>query len=187
MHRIELLKALAEYRTPFLEEEAMVERTRRFVMAHVDCFDRKLHPGHVSASAWVVNPARTQVLLMHHKKLDMWLQPGGHADGDPDMLQVVRKETMEETGVDPAHIRLVTERIFDVDVHRVPETGNEPEHLHFDIRFLVEIDDRLPIPGNDESHEIRWVPLHQVLGYNHLRSIYRMVEKTRRIRRSGWF
>lgn len=181
MHRQQLLTALAHYRTLFLEEEAMVERTRRFVLEHEDCFDRKLWPGHVTASAWVVNPARDRVLMLHHKKLDMWLQPGGHADGDPDVLNVVLKETSEETGLAPEHIRLVSDRIFDVDVHVVHESVHDPRHLHFDVRFLVEVDDRIPIPGNDESHEVLWVPLNRVLSFNNLRSIYRMVQKTQRL------
>ena len=160
----------------------MVERVRRFVEAHEDCFHRKLWPGHVTASAWVVNPARDHVLLLHHRKLDMWLQPGGHADGDPDVLNVVRKETSEETGVATEHIRFVSEAIFDVDVHVVHASEHDPRHEHYDVRFLVELDHRLPIPGNSESHQVRWVPLRQVLAYNNLRSIYRMVLKTRRLR-----
>ncbi len=160
----------------------MVERTRRFVAAHADCFDRQLACGHISVSAWVVNPARDHVLLMHHRKLNMWLQPGGHADGDPDVFNVLRKETSEETGLAPECIRLLSEDIFDVDVHVVPANVHEPRHVHYDIRFLVEIDDRLPIPGNDESFEVRWVPLHLVPRYNNLRSIHRLVEKTRRLR-----
>ncbi len=183
MHRRQLLEALDRYRTPFLEEAAMVERTRRFVEAHEDCFDRKLWPGHVSASAWVVSPARDRVLMLHHKKLDMWLQPGGHADGDPDVLNVVLKETSEETGLPPEELRLVDDEIFDVDVHTVHASAFDPRHLHFDIRFLVEADDRHAVPGNDESHEVRWIPLDQVLRLNNLRSIYRMVQKTRRLRR----
>ena len=182
MHRTQLLNALRAYRTVFPEEAAMVERTCRFVTEHEDCFDRKLYPGHVTASAWVVNPARDHVLMLHHKKLDMWLQPGGHADGDPDVLNVVLKETSEETGLDPRHIRLVDDRIFDVDVHVVHPNAFDPRHLHFDIRFLVEVDDDIPIPGNDESHQILWVPLNRVLSFNNLRSIYRMVQKTRRLR-----
>ncbi len=181
MHREQLLRALDGYWTPFLEEAAMVERTRRFIKHHKDCFDRKLRPGHVTASAWVLNPTRSHVLLLHHKKLDMWLQPGGHADGDPDVLSVMIKEVEEETGVSRDHIRLVNGNVFDVDVHVVYQTDNDPRHVHFDIRFLVEMDDDVPIPGNEESHAVRWVPVRQVLAYNNMRSIYRMLEKTRRM------
>lgn len=183
MQRNQLLALLASYRTPFLEEAAMVARTRRFVAQHENCFERTLLPGHVSASAWVINPARSHVLLMHHRKLNMWLQPGGHADGLGDVQAVALAETAEETGIDPAHVRLLDGGIFDLDVHVIHATPRDPRHLHFDPRFLIEIDDRLALPGNDESHALQWVPLGQVARYNNARSIYRMVQKTRRISR----
>lgn len=181
MHRRELLWLLAHYRTPFIEEAGMVERTRHFVMQHSNCFDRRLLPGHVSGSGWVVNPARSHVLLMHHRKLNLWLQPGGHADNDPDIHGVVIKETAEECGLDPSAIKLVDHAIFDVDVHTVYASAHDPRHDHFDIRFLIEIDDTQPVPGNDESHEIGWVALDDVSRFNNARSIYRLVQKTRRL------
>lgn len=159
----------------------MVDRTRRFVLQHDNCFDRSLAPGHVTGSAWVVNPALTHVLMLHHRKLGLWLQPGGHADGDPDITQVVLKETAEESGVELAQLRLVSDSIFDVDVHTVHTSEHDPRHEHFDIRFLVEIDDRLPIPGNDESHQIGWIALDQVMRFNNARSIYRLIQKTRQL------
>jgi hypothetical protein len=77
---------------------------------------------------------------------------------------------------------LLREDIFDVDIHAIPAIGAEPAHAHIDIRFLVEIDDSLAIPGNDESHEVIWVDLHEVPRFNNNRSTYRMVEKTRLLR-----
>ncbi len=159
----------------------MVERTRHFITQHPNCFDRTLAMGHVTGSSWVVNPAHTHVLMLHHRKLNLWLQPGGHADGDADIVQVVLKETAEESGVDIAHVLLVSEDIFDVDVHTVHASKHDPRHEHFDIRFLVELDDRLPVPGNDESHEIGWIALDQVMRFNNARSIYRLIQKTRRL------
>lgn len=159
----------------------MVARSREFVMKHHNCFDRDLLPGHVSASAWILNPSRTHVLMLHHRKLGLWLQPGGHADGNPDMIRVVLKEASEETGIALEQIRLVSDAIFDVDIHTVHASAHDPRHEHFDIRFLVEIDDRLPIPGNDESHEIGWIALDEVMRFNNARSIYRLVQKTRRL------
>jgi 8-oxo-dGTP pyrophosphatase MutT (NUDIX family) len=178
MHRNQLLELLANYRTPFIEEAAMVARAQRFVGAHENCFERSLLAGHVTASAWVVNPARSHVMLLHHRKLNMWLQPGGHADGMADICAVALAETAEESGIDPAHIKLLSAEIFDFDVHVVHANAREPRHFHFDPRFLVEIDDRLDLPGNNESNAVKWVPLGQVLRYNNARSIYRMVQKT---------
>ncbi len=182
MHRQELLSLLSRHQTRFMEEAAYIERARAFVEAHEDCFHCDLWPGHVTGSAWVVSPDRSRVLLLHHRKHEQWFQPGGHADGDADILRVALRETSEETGLDPSHIRLVSEAVFDVDVHSVPASERGPRHDHYDIRFLVEMDDDLEIPGNVESHEVIWVPLHEVARYNRNRSTYRMVDKTRRLR-----
>ncbi len=75
-----------------------------------------------------------------------------------------------------------TAPIFDVDIHTIPPIGAEPRHTHYDIRFLLEIDDRLPVPGNDESHEVLWVPVYEASRFNNNLSTYRMVDKTRRLR-----
>ena len=182
MHRQELLGLLNAHRTRFMDEAANIERARIFVESHSDCFDCDLWPGHVTGSAWVVSPKRDKVLLLHHGKHDQWFQPGGHADGDADILRVALRETSEETGLDKSHIRLVSGDVFDVDVHTIPASARGPRHQHFDIRFLVEMDDFPVIPGNDESHDITWVGLHDITRYNNNRSTYRMMEKTRRIR-----
>ena len=158
----------------------MVKRTLRFIADHHHCFDRNLNRDHVTGSAWVVNPKRSHTLLLHHRKLDRWFQPGGHADGDADILRVVLKETAEETGIDLANITLLQEDIFDVDIHTIYPSDHDDRHEHFDIRFLLEIDDRLPIPGNSESHQVAWIPLTKVSHYNNMRSLHRMVRKSNR-------
>lgn len=165
-----------------MEEVAYVKRAIEFINHHENVFDRHLLPAHVTGSAWVVSPDREQVLLLHHRKHAQWFQPGGHADGDADIVRVARRECAEETGLDPMHIRLIEASIFDVDIHTIPAMPDAPRHEHIDIRFVVEIDDRLAIPGNDESNAITWLPLHQVLRYNNSRSTYRMLEKTRFMR-----
>ena len=182
MHRQELLTLLRQYRTSFMDESAYRRRSIDFVEGHEDCFYRELWPAHVTGSSWVVNPQRTQVIMLHHKKHDQWFQPGGHADGQADILAVALRETHEETGLDPSDIKLLSKKIFDIDIHAIPAIGNEPPHEHIDVRFLLEIDDALPVPGSDESHQVMWVPLMQVSRYNNNRSTYRMVEKTRRMR-----
>ncbi|WP_018953571.1 NUDIX hydrolase [Thioalkalivibrio sulfidiphilus] len=181
MHRQQLLSLLALHRTPFIEEAAFVRRAYDFVSRHPDCFQRDI-PTHVTGSTWVVNPGRDRVLLMHHRKLNQWFQPGGHADGDHDILQVALKEAHEETGLGYEHLRLMADDVFDVDIHITEPTTEDASHEHIDIRFLVEIDDRLPVPGNEESHQVIWVPLTAVSRYNNSRSTWRMVEKTRRMR-----
>jgi len=180
MHRNNLLRQLSNYRTPYLDEAAHVARAVRFIKDNPQSFNRYHFPVHVSGSAWVVNPSRTATLLMHHKKHNRWLQPGGHADDDPDLIRVALKETAEETGINPQDIYLLSPQIFDVDIHTLPERECCPRHQHIDIRYLIEIDDALPVPGNDESHELRWVPLHAIPRFNNSLTMRRMAEKTRR-------
>ena len=182
MHRRQLLSLLENYRTAFNTEAGYVSRIRRFVRQHQNCFDRQQWPGHITGSAWVINPSRDKVLLMHHVKHDQWFQFGGHADGDPDIERVALRETQEETGLPPEAIRLVGGNIFDVDIHTIPASERGPEHMHFDIRFLVEIDDSIPVPGNTESHEVLWIPLEEVTRFNNNLSTCRMLEKSRRMR-----
>ena len=131
-----------------------------------------------------MNQDRSRALMMHHKKLNAWYQPGGHADGESDIIRVALRETAEETGIDPSEIKLVSGEIFDVDIHTVPAHGADPAHEHVDIRFLIEINDQLQVPGNDESHEVLWIDLHNVSHFNRNRSTYRMLEKTRALRNS---
>lgn len=182
MHRTNLLRVLSQYRTPFNTEAGYVHRVRRFVEQHENCFDRLSWPGHMTGSAWVVNPSRDKVLLMHHRKHNQWFQFGGHADGDSNILRVAQKEVQEETGLPPEAIKLLSTQIFDVDIHTIPATETAPAHMHFDIRFLFEIDDSIPVPGNTESHEILWVPLEDITRFNNNLSTCRMLEKSRRIR-----
>lgn len=181
MHRQPLIDLLSRHHTRFMEEAAYVERTLRFVRDNPECFNRN-YPSHVTGSSWVVNPGRSHVLMLHHRKHDQWFQPGGHPEDEVNILQVALRETAEETGVATDHIRLLDNSIFDVDIHSAP-SEEEGVHEHFDIRFLVEIDDALHLPGSIESHDVRWVALHDVPHFNNNRSTYRMVEKTRRLRR----
>jgi 8-oxo-dGTP pyrophosphatase MutT (NUDIX family) len=137
--RERLLEALLAH-APFDDAEArMRDEFFRFVEAHEDCFERTCVPGHVTGSAWIVNPARTRVVLLHHRKLDKWLQPGGHCDGDADVLRVALREANEETGL--RNLRPLSEDIYDVDAHQIPERKKTPAHIHYDVRYLLEADE----------------------------------------------
>lgn len=181
MHRSELLNLLNNHQSRFMDEVAYLRRAIEYIKANTNVFERKALV-HVTASSWVVSPDRQKVLLLHHRKYNHWFQPGGHTDGDADVLRVALRECAEETGIDSSKIKLLDSAIFDLDIHDVPMVGQVPAHGHIDIRFVVEIDDSLPVPGNNESHAIEWVPLHRVLHYNNFRSTYRMLEKTRSLR-----
>jgi 8-oxo-dGTP pyrophosphatase MutT (NUDIX family) len=148
------------------------------VKANALCFERSLLTGHITASALIVNKQRTHTLLTHHHKLEKWLQLGGHSDGDPDPLSVALREAKEESGVEK--ITPVSESIFDVDVHAIPARKNEPEHFHYDIRFLFEADDTEPLTISSESKDLAWVPLIKIEEYTTEESIVRMVRKLQR-------
>ncbi len=170
-----LLHLVQNYQTTDAHEEAMRLRVIEFVQTHENCFDRTLLVGHVTGSAWIVDETGTQTLLMHHRKLDRWFQPGGHCDGDPDVQGVARREAWEETG---AEVWPAGEGIFDIDIHTIPARKQEPEHLHYDIRFLFRADAAKQLLINEESNEIKWIPLNEVHLYNDEESMMRMVRKS---------
>ena len=147
-----------------------------FVLAHPDSLHRSQTKGHLTGSAWIVDPARTRTLLTHHRKLGKWLQPGGHADGDPDLHAVAMREADEETGV--AGLKLVSRQIYDVDRHWIPARGETEGHWHLDIRFMIEADPSAPFVVTDESHDLAWVALSDVAALNPEESMARLVRKT---------
>ena len=175
---LDLLRRHESRAEPGAEAE-MLATFAPFLATHPDALFRSCLTGHLTASAWIVDPARTAVLLLHHRKLARWLQPGGHADGEADLAAVARREAREETGL--ADLRLLTPEVLDVDRHRIPARGAEPEHWHFDVRFLFEADPRAPLAANAESRGLAWVPLAEVATRNPEEPLARLVRKTPRV------
>lgn len=174
MAETNLLEMLNDYVPADEFEWTMWLNTITFVESQPRCFERTLAAGHVTASAWVVSPDRKSVLLMHHRKLNRWFQPGGHCDGNSDTLQVALKEVREETGVVARPLR---QSIFDIDVHTIPGNAREGAHLHYDIRYLLEADLVLEVARNHEAKEVRWILLDEVRLYNASESLLRMRRK----------
>ena len=120
--------------------------------------DRRERPGHFTASALLVNASRDRALLLHHSKLRIWVQPGGHADGNANLLAVALSEATEETGI--AGIRIWGTAI-DLDIHRV-DPPNEDAHLHYDVRFLALAPPAAVVDANHESTDQRWAALEDL-------------------------
>ena len=147
--RYKLCCQLQDYARRHPERRSEAERILRFVESTSDCFERSHESGHITGSAWLLNPDGTKALLTLHRKLGLWLQPGGHADGQTDTLQVALREAEEESGI--AGIEPISAEIYDVDVHRIPPhpASGAPEHLHYDVRYLL----RAPHENYRISHE----------------------------------
>jgi 8-oxo-dGTP pyrophosphatase MutT (NUDIX family) len=182
MHRAGALRLLLEHgELPLSREEALaVEETVSFVGAHPDCLLRTCLEGHLTGSAWIVSPDRRRTLLTHHGKLGKWLQLGGHADGDPDLLAVALREAREESGL--SRIAAVNTRLFDVDRHWIGNRGAEPGHWHHDMRFMIEADPAESLTISSESKNLSWVDVGSVVTLNSEESMARMVRKTLALR-----
>ena len=159
MNRESLIAALHRYYSPYKEEEAYVQDFIRLLL-HPDAYRRDHLPGHITGSAFIVEWSRTQVLLTQHAKLNKWLQPGGHADGEENILSVALREAREETGLD--EFKLLNKEVFDIDIHAIPARDDFPTHLHFDVRFLLEANAKKHLKVTEESHALAWIPMHQL-------------------------
>jgi 8-oxo-dGTP pyrophosphatase MutT (NUDIX family) len=161
MPRHSHLRSLLEALTPADARER--EHKARFVRLLADSqapFSREQFvPGHVTASAFIVNEARDALLLILHAKLGRWLQPGGHVDADDlDVAHAAEREVREEVGLE----QLTPNGVLDVDVHSIPALHSQPAHEHFDVRFLFTAKEARVVAGSD-AQAARWVPIAELL------------------------
>lgn len=169
-------KALEAYK-PGKEEASFQARMLALLQKGPLAFSRELLEGHFTASAWILETTTPAVLLLHHRKLDRWLQPGGHADGNPDLGMVACQEALEETGLELGP--KPPDAIFDLDIHRIPELKGVPAHEHFDVRYLFLLNKKTIPKPNHESRDIAWIPLTEVAEKTgHEPSILRLISKS---------
>lgn len=157
-----LYRKLSEYASSHPEQTECSCKIMRFIEKTPDCFVRSHSAGHITGSAWLLNPDGSKALLTLHRKLGKWLQLGGHADGDTDTLRVALREAQEESGI--SGIVAVHTQIFDVDIHRIPahSASAEAEHWHYDVRYLLRAPhERFCI--SSESCALRWFTHEEIL------------------------
>ena len=154
----DLARSLDAHRPADAHEAADLRQIVEFVGRHPDPFDRRIPEGHLTGSAIVVSPDGGRVLLLRHRKLQRWLQPGGHADpGERAGETVALREALEETGIAGLALHAGAPRPLDVDVHDIPARGGEPAHLHLDLRYLVLAPAEAALARSPmESDEVRW-------------------------------
>ena len=185
MHRLPLLDMLRRYSTRYPDETAVVAQVRQLIENAADCFERTCRPGHVTGSAWILTQDHTRCLLLHHRKLDCWLQPGGHADGQAEIEQVALREAQEESGLTQLELDGNPEDLvpLDIDVHVIPArldaAGNiaEDRHEHHDIRFLVVASADQELVLSEESNDLRWFSCQEVFEVTDEESVLRMMRK----------
>ncbi len=186
MNRGDLLDALAGYVPSRPEEGQSLARIRRFLEESPDPFHRATPEGHVTGSAVVARPDGSAFLLVLHRKLGRWLQPGGHTEAtDASVLDTARREAREETGITVFETP-AGHAILDVDVHSIPAHGRNPAHSHFDIRYLlVTAESHDPAGSEDPARPMRWVTLEQAIAAGVDDSLARALDKARALLTRG--
>lgn len=181
MHRRPLLDLLDLYGAAEPADAGMTARFKVFVRSRADCFQRACPPGHITASAWILDAGERRALLTHHRKLDRWLQCGGHADGDPAVEAVALREAREESGLERFRFPLRDGRLvpLDLDIHPIPERGGEPAHLHYDVRFLLVAAPGQSVRASGESWSLRWFAEDELGSVTGEESVLRLARKAR--------
>jgi 8-oxo-dGTP pyrophosphatase MutT (NUDIX family) len=151
---------LRRYAQRFPEEASVAAAFVSFALSGPDCYLRSRIDGHFTASCWLVSADGLRVLLTHHRKLERWLQLGGHADGDTDLAAVALREACEESGLECLQVEPL---IYDLDAHRIPGRPGEPEHTHWDVRFVLRCGGSEEFRVSEESLALAWVPVNDLL------------------------
>lgn len=161
-HRVDTPELRARLRAEFERFSrscpAQAELARDYIALLEDplAFSRERLAGHFTGSAWLVSADGSRVLLTHHRKLQRWLQLGGHADGDADLAAVALREAEEESGLTGLALE---GGIFDLDRHWIPERGEVPGHWHYDVRYVVRAGGHEDFTVTEESLELAWVEI----------------------------
>lgn len=168
----ELKEILAVYLTLFPGERERIQRVTDFVGVTTaeGLYSRKNFNGHITTSAFIVNLATSEMLLLRHKVLNRWLQPGGHAEGDSSLQASALREAVEETEIPADALAYMavsshSDVPFDIDPHHIPANAKkeEDEHYHLDFRYIFAYTGGVHSHYNpDESTGLRWVKFEEL-------------------------
>lgn len=153
----DLVEAVAQIERAQLvgeQQQALRGTVLQFCQDNKEALHRTCLDGHLTASSLIVSAERSEVLVIRHTKLRRWLQPGGHADGNGNLQRVAWDEATEETGIPGL---LIAGPAIDIDIHAIPTRGDEPEHLHLDLRFLLLAPKAASVEINHESTDFAWI------------------------------
>jgi 8-oxo-dGTP pyrophosphatase MutT (NUDIX family) len=167
MERQEISKLLIAFKPYDDNESEMRERFISLLSEQRDISDRECYPGHLTSSAIILDKSMSKILLVHHKKLERWLQPGGHLENDINLQAAAIREAYEETGI--RSLTPLLEGIFDLDIHQIPARASQPEHYHYDVRFLFVVKNtEAPVHDPGETLGAEWVSLDKIFedGYD---------------------
>ena len=183
----DLRELLAAHLAAWPADHEVASRFTAFIDGHPDCLLRSCAPGHLTGAALVTTPELDRVLLTHHRALDIWVQLGGHADGDGQLHRVARKEAEEESGLKsliwlahPLTMRAGGRPIpFDLDIHAIPASPRAAAHLHHDVRFVLVATAAIheAIVVSEESHDVRWFTLSEARALTSEASMHRQFDK----------
>jgi len=187
-----LFESLAAYQNtwfekwpnPFQEDKKIVERFQTLFLKTDSPFSRDQFPGHLTGSCFLLDPSHGKILLLHHKKLEKWLQMGGHCDGECEMAQVALREAEEESGCKDLSLLLFD--IIDLDIHLIPERKNEPEHFHYDVRYLgiCHSPEKIQL-AEEESNDLAWFPFDKAFQMAKEPSMHRVFRKVEFLQSKG--
>jgi 8-oxo-dGTP pyrophosphatase MutT (NUDIX family) len=172
--RIALAAEIRAYRSSHPDEAGVADRFLDFLTTNVNCLSRSCLSGHVTGSAFIVAPDLDRILFVHHAKLDLWLQPGGHCEPGETAIEAARREALEETGVEVEP--WPGTGLFDIDIHPIPARGEVPAHFHYDARYLF-VARVGSVTVSEESHAVEWLALGEAMRRNDVPSISRPIGK----------
>jgi len=172
-----LLRDLLSYQPADAMETQAYTTIVRFLESETQPFSRQTLQRHITASAFLVDETYERLLFVWHRKLQKWLQPGGHIEtADASVYDAAAREALEETGHD-TRASIISNAIFDVDVHAIPARADDPAHEHLDIRYLMVVGEKV----GRADHELRWLRVADVDGTETDAATVRAVRKLHRL------